>query len=168
MKKNRGFSTIELILYIGLTGMLLGVMSQVFLTIIGVRVSSTQTTAVQQDSRFILARLSHAIRRADVILSPSIGVASSSMTLQINENGNTITEQYSWDGQNIWIITATNSSQLNSNRTVVSDFSLSRNGTSSTDPAGADTITVSLSMDGNAEITTGQQSIQVQTTVGQR
>jgi len=168
MKKNNGFSTIELILYIGLTGMLLGVMSQVFLAIVGVRSSSTQTTAVQQDSRFLLARLAYAVRRADDIVSPQIGEASSSMTLRTSESGNTITERYYWDGQNIWVTNASQSSQLNSNRTVVTSFSLSRNGTSLTEPTGTDTITVSLSLEGNAEVTTGQQSISVQTTVGQR
>lgn len=168
MKYQSGFSLIELILYMGLTSVLIGLMSQVFLATLNVRVESVNTSGVQQDGRFIMTRLGHDIRRSEAILSPGLGVASSSMTLVMNEGGASQIYRYEWDGQHLTISTPTDSVQLNSNRSVIADFSVTRIGNSAFMEDGKDTLSIMLGLEGNSDLETGQQSLRMDTTVSQR
>lgn len=168
MKQQSGFSLIELLLYMGLTSVLIGLMSQVFLAILGVRVESANTSGVQQDGRFIMSRLTYDIRRSDAILSPPLGVASSSMSLMISEAGVPQTYEYAWDGQNLTIGSPAGSVQLNSNRSVITDFSLIRIGNSAVLENAADTLSVRLELEGNSQLEAGQQTLNLQTSISQR
>lgn len=168
MKHQRGFSLIELMLYMGLTSVLIALMSQVFLATLNVRIESANTSGVQRDGRFIIARLGHDIRKADAILSPDIGVASSSMTLIITEGGSPQAYRYAWDGQNVTVATVDESVQLNSNDSVVTYFSLTRRGNSATVEDGKDTLSVSLGLDGVSDVGAGRQTLEMDTTISQR
>lgn len=168
MKNQQGFSLIELLVYMGLTSILIMIMSQVFVAVLGVRVESLNTTSVQQDGRFIMARLAYDIRRAQSIISPAYGTASSSMTLLIQEGSVLQTNYYSWDGTNLSVTNASNTAQLNSNRTLVTNFSVSRIGNSDQNPAGRDTLSTQLDLAGNSQLEPGQQSLEMHTSVSQR
>ncbi|MBI5018873.1 prepilin-type N-terminal cleavage/methylation domain-containing protein [Candidatus Gottesmanbacteria bacterium] len=168
MRQQNGFSLIELLLYMGLTSVLIGLMSQVFLAIVGLRVESANTSGVQQDGRFIMSRLHYDIKRSDIILSPALGVASDSMMLVINEAGVPQTYQYVWDGQSITVSSAGSSTQLNSNRSVITQFLLTRIGNSAVLEDAADTLSIQLGLTGNSDVEAGQQTLNMQTTVSQR
>jgi len=165
---HKGFSLIELILYMGLTSTLIAVMSQVFLATLSVRIESEYTSSVQQDGRFIMARLGHDIRKAQAIISPEIGVASSSMTLAILEGGVSQTYQYVVDGSQLSLVTASGAALLHSDRTNISNFSIRRLGNSATEEDGLDTISIILDLIGNADVESGQQTLHMQTTISQR
>lgn len=168
MKQQNGFSLVELLLYMGLTSLLIGLMSQVFLAIVGLRVESANTSGVQQDGRFIMTRLNYDIKRSDIILSPELGVASNSMTLVISEAGVPQTYRYEWDGQNLIVSSAGAGTQLNSNKSVITEFLLTRIGNSAVLENAADTLSIQLGLAGNSALEAGQQSLRMQTTVGQR
>lgn len=168
MKKQDGFSLIELILYMGLTSILIGLMSQVFLAILSVRVESANTSGVQQDGRYIMTRLGHDIRKADAILSPGLGIASSSMTLILTESGVPQTYRYEWDGETLMVFAGANSVSLSSNRSMVTDFSVTRIGNSATVEDANDTLSITLVVAGNSQIEAGQQSLELHTTVSLR
>ena len=168
MKNEHGFSLIELIVHMGLTSILITIMSQVFVAVLGVRVESLNTTGVQQDGRFIMARLAYDIRRAQAIVFPAYGSASSSMTLLIQEGSVLQTNHYSWDGTNLSVTNASSTAQLNSNRTLITDFSVTRIGNSDQNPAGRDTLSTQLNLTGNSQLESGQQSLEMHTSVSQR
>ncbi len=165
MKKNQGFSLIELIIYMGLTATLISVMSQVFIATLGLRLESENTTSVQQDGRFIMAKINYDVRRAKTIVSPLWGEASSSMTLIIPELGSDHTYQYAWSGNTLTLTDGANASLLNSDRTVITNFSVTHVGQSAT---AAGMISLSLGLSGNTQVTSGQQSLDLHSTVGQR
>lgn len=75
MKKNiknsqKGFTMIELLLYMGIFSILLVVLMQLFTAILDVHLGSQATSSVDQDGNYILARLSYDIRNgSDITVS---------------------------------------------------------------------------------------------------
>src|SRR3990172_6790072 len=49
----RGFTIIELILYMGMLSILLAVLSQIFVSILNVQLESQSSSSIEQDSRYI-------------------------------------------------------------------------------------------------------------------
>lgn len=152
----------------GLTATLIAVMSQVFIATLGLRLESEHTTSVQQDGRFIMARLRYDVRRSTSIVSPPLGVASSSMVLVIPEEGSDQTYQYLWNGSDLTVTTATSSYALHSNRSIVTDFSVTPMGSFGQGSTHSGLITVTLGLAGNTDVEPGQQALELHTTIGQR
>jgi len=71
MKKQRGFSLVELLIYFGLLAILLAIMTGIFGGITDVQLSSEATGAVEEDSRYIYTRLAYDIGRATSVVSVS-------------------------------------------------------------------------------------------------
>lgn len=63
-KNERGITLIELIIYMGIFSTLLMVLVQLFGAIVNVNLESQANSAVSQDGRFILSRMSYDLRRA--------------------------------------------------------------------------------------------------------
>lgn len=159
MKNARGFTIIELLVYIGLTSILIALMSQIFLATLGVRIESQSTTNVQQDARFILSRVAHDVRRASSITAPSIGQTGSTLTLVINEQGADETYTYSIQGTDLLLTVGSDSDPVNSNGTKIESLAFERIG---------ETVEVVMTLVGNEQVTPGQQELSVRTTVGRR
>lgn len=168
MKTQQGFSLIEMIIYMGLTAILIAVMSQVFIATLGLRLESEHTTSVQQDGRFIMARMRYDVRRAKNITAPPLGSASSSMTLVIPENGSDTVYQLAWSGNDLTLSDGTHSSILNSNRTLITNFSVTHMGNSGQNATGSGMISVTLGLAGNTDLEPGQQAMELHSTIGQR
>ncbi len=88
--RKRGFTLVELILYMALMSSVIVVLTEVFLSVISLQAESTRTTSIDTDSRFVLARLFYDINRADNITSPS-SLGSSLNSTQLLINGVTYT-----------------------------------------------------------------------------
>jgi Tfp pilus assembly protein PilW len=159
MKKTQGFTLIELILYVGLTSILIAILSQVFLATLGVRLESQNTTSVTVDSRYILTRLTYDIRRAGTIIAPAEGVSAQGLTLMIPEAGGEATYTYALDGNNLMLSTASDVSQLNSDGSQVEAISFTRVG---------DTVQISLQLIDTSQVSQGGQRFEVQSTVSTR
>jgi len=84
MKKN-GFSTIEFLLYMGIFSILIIVLMQVFFTLLDSQLSSESFSAVDQNGRYVLAKLQYDISQASSIVTPPTQ-GSQSTSLQITVN----------------------------------------------------------------------------------
>lgn len=142
--KQKGFTLIELVLYMGLMTILLSMMTSVFTTITDVQVESNATSSVDQDGRYILAKLLYDFQSSTpvIINTPATpGTSSTSMSLTLN---NDVTNAvYSVNGSNNLILTnSLGTNQLNSADTSVASFSARRIGNLST----SDTVEISFTV----------------------
>lgn len=80
MNNKRGFTIVEMLLVIGIMSILVVILTQVFGSILTMKLRSQATTAVAQDSRYLLTRLAYDITRSSdlSVLSPQ------SLSLTIN------------------------------------------------------------------------------------
>src|SRR4030042_5852170 len=73
-KFQKGFTLVEILLYMGLLAILLVVLTEILVSILAVKIEFEATSSVEQDSRFLLSRLFYDINRASAITTPgSIG-----------------------------------------------------------------------------------------------
>ena len=126
LRRQRGVSIVELLLYMGILTILLSILTSIFVSALDVQSESQATSSVEQDGNYILARLSYDIHRANSITIPaSDGTTASS--LQLNIGG--VSYIYSIDGSGNLIITNNlGANNLNSSDSTVSAFSVQRLG----------------------------------------
>ncbi|MCL4384260.1 hypothetical protein M1116_02310 [Patescibacteria group bacterium] len=120
MKKlTLGFTLTEMMVYIGLFSIFLLVLTEIFVSILDVQKESEALSSVEQDSRFIVARLIYDIQRAHSIDLPStLGSQGSTLSLTINSTTNT----YALNGDNIAVTIGGTATQFNSFDTTVSNL----------------------------------------------
>jgi hypothetical protein len=124
IKNQKGFSFIEIILYMGIFSILMLAMFQLLTTVFDVQLESQSTSNVPQDGRYLLNKLSYEIGKTKNITSPSIG--SSSAVMKLSDGA--ITDTYSLSDGNL-ILTSSPSGaidQLNSYNTIVSNLNFLR------------------------------------------
>ena len=122
----RGFTLMELLLYMGLLAIFLLVLTQVFLSSLDSLLESQANSTVEQDSRFIFSRLNYDLAQADSLSTPTLGQTSSSLVL--TRSGGQLT--FSLQGNNLVITDSTGTYQLNSYATDVTNISFTRLGNS--------------------------------------
>lgn len=83
----KGFTLIEILLYIGLAALLLASISAFFSLIIRSRVKSQTVSEVEQQGTQIMQIITQTIRSAENINSPSAGSSSSSLSLDAAGSG---------------------------------------------------------------------------------
>lgn len=150
----KGFSLVELIIYMGVLSILIGVMSVLFSSILNAQLDSASTSSVDQDARYIQARMAYDMQRASSIVSVT------STTLQVLANS--INYTYSLDGSgNLQITDNTGSYQLNSADTTVSGLSFQ-----SISNGSNNTVRVTYTVTSDIQETSGQEARTVQTTLG--
>lgn len=154
-----GFTIIEMVLYASLLSVFLLILVGVFTSILDVRLESQASSSVQQDGRFLLARLEYDVRRASSIVLPLLGATSSS--LQITIDGVNYTYAFTNGAMNI--TNANGTDTLNSAGSVVQSLLFTRVGT-----GGKDTIRVLLTIVSTTVRPGGAEVRNFQTTVGLR
>lgn len=167
MKQQHGFTLIELLVYFGLTGILITILSQVFLSVVAVRLESGQSTSVQLDGRYIMARLAYDIRRAQSIAAPSLGQTQSGLTLSINENGTPVQYAYSVVNGVMMLTTSSSSARLSSSGSKVATFSAIRIGNSATITDAKDTVQLNLWLESSGSAQE-KQTLNLTSSVGLR
>jgi prepilin-type N-terminal cleavage/methylation domain-containing protein len=161
-KFRRGFTMVELLIYMGILAILLGVLSGIFSSIINVQLESRGASSTQIDGRFILSRLNYDIHRVSGITSPTLGNQANFLTASIS--GQTVT--YSLDANNDLVRTdATGTDQLNSYDTTVDAITFRQIGNS---PAGKNTVQVTYTLRSRAQSTRGADVKTYTTTIGMR
>lgn len=94
LRQQNGFSLVELLIYMGLSMIILVIISNLFVSIINVRSEAEKTSSIERDGRYIITRLKYDVNRAQDIIEPAlIGANSSNLVLSIN--GETVTYQIS-------------------------------------------------------------------------
>ena len=79
----RGFTLVELLLYMGIFSILLVMLFQIFASIFDVQLESKSVSSVTQDGLFIQNRLNYDASRTKSIVAPALGQSSESLSLLI-------------------------------------------------------------------------------------
>jgi prepilin-type N-terminal cleavage/methylation domain-containing protein len=161
-KKSKGFTLIELLLSMALLSVLLVVMTDILVSVMDVKTASEAVSAVDEDAKFIMARLSYDINRADAISSPS-GLGNTSENLQLTIGGSNLS--YSLDGSDLQLTDGSGTNNLNSSETTISDVSFQKIGNS----GGKETIKINMTVTSVAErIGKGKEAKIISGTIGRR
>lgn len=162
--KSGGFTLIELIIYMALLSIFLLTLTDIFISILDVQLESEATSAVEMDSRFLLARLSYDINRASAITTPSaIGETANSLTLVIGG----INYTYLVNGDSLELANNSGTSSLNGSETAVSGLTFQKIANSSVSGT-KETVKINFTATSIAQRTQGPEVRTFQTTVGRR
>lgn len=161
MKKNKGFTLIELVVYMGLFSILLIVLAEVFTSALNDRLESESTSQVVQDGRFILARFMYDINRAESIAAPAV-LGEQANSLQIIISGATYT--YVLNNNNLELTNNFGINKLNSGDTTISDLNFKRLGNIS----GKNTIQINFTLTSKTVPKSGPEIKDFQTIIGLR
>lgn len=160
-KPQNGFTIVEMMLYMALMTILLVILTEIFTSIISVRLNADANSAVDQDTRFILARLNYDIQRSSAVSTPaSLGQTSGSLALTIS--GSTYT--YSLSNGVLSLTTPSGASQLTSSETSISQLSFQKIGNT----GGKETVQVLMTIKSKAITPAQAQQRSIQTTLGRR
>lgn len=164
LKSNKGFTLVEILLYIGIFSILIVVLFQLLSSIFDVQLESQSTSSVVRDGRFILNRFSYDIGQAKTIISP-ISLGSQSASLQFSIGSTTYT--YLLVNENLTLANSSlgTTDELNSINTAVSNLNFLRLSDTNGDN---DTVTISFILTSKI-IKRGEASLQsFTTTMGTR
>ena len=123
-----GFTLIELIIYMGLLSVVVLVFTDIFMSVVDNQLSSTNTSQVSNDGRYIYSRFIYDVSRAQTILEPaSYGSPSSSLSLLINGEN----YEYNLSGETLSITKPNGTFELNGDGTAISDLTFTKIGSGS-------------------------------------
>ncbi|HSE61385.1 MAG TPA: type II secretion system protein [Candidatus Saccharimonadales bacterium] len=158
----KGFTLAELLIVMGLMSMFMLVLTDVFTAAVTVRSESEATSAVANDGRFLLSRLSYDIECASSITTPaSLGASGASLAMVIDG----VTHTYALSGGNLQLTNNLGTNNLNGSETTISGLTFQRLGNA----GGKDTIRLSLTVTSDAIREGGSPEAETfTTTVGRR
>lgn len=157
----KAFTLIELILFFGLFSIILGVLTNLFSVIVDTQTEVETTSAVENDSKFITARIMYDIQRADSISMPA-SVGSQTATLSLIIDGETY--NYAVNNGNLELTIDSNTDTLNGSLTQLSSISFQRFG----NIGGKHAIRLQFTIDSRNETAAGQETKQIETMIGLR
>src|SRR3989344_6301854 len=96
----KGFTLIELIIYMGLLVILLSVLTSIFMSSLDVQLESQANSAVEQDGSYILSRLAYDIHRAEAISIPDMPGSPGDQADNFRIVVNSVNYSYSIDAGN--------------------------------------------------------------------
>jgi hypothetical protein len=154
-----GATAIELVLYMAIITMFLLVMTQLFVSIFDVQLESEATSPIEQDARFILARMTYDAGRATSVADPAIaGIPQSSLTLTVD--GAPVI--YASDAGLLTLTTPAGTAALNSYGTTVTAMSFERIGED------APTVRITMTLKATTLRTQGEEERSFTTAIGMR
>ncbi|QQG40541.1 MAG: type II secretion system protein [Candidatus Levyibacteriota bacterium] len=156
----KGFTLVEMLIYMGLLSILLVVMVDLFAASLDVQLESTATSSVDRDGKFLYARFLYDIPRAQNIVSPTLGASSN--TLQISIDG--INNTYAINEGSLKLTNNNGINMLNSFDTTVSNLLFQHLGNTGGKPV----IRVSYTLNSKTSRTAGTESKNFQTSIGLR
>lgn len=159
---NKGFTLIELTIYMGLLGIFVVVLTDLLSSILDLRTDATVTSLVVSDGRYIRDRLSYDIRRSSSVSIPAtVGASSSSLALVISGVTHTVAVT---DGT-LAAVVGSNSYALHTPGSSVSGFLVTRVGNGT----GKDTVQIQFTLTGQSLIRDRQaETLEYQFTIGTR
>lgn len=143
---SRGFTLVELLLYMGIFSILVVTLFQLFTSIIDTQIESQSSSSVFLDGQYILNRFRYDIERTKSIITPSSsGTQATTAKLSIDNAAYT----YSLVNGNLSLTndSASTTGQLNSLDTAVSNLNFTR--LSDTQGKNTDTLTISFRLTSN-------------------
>ena len=160
-KAQRGFTIVELLIYMGILSVLLVVLVQIFTALVDLRLESEASSGVEQDGRYLLTRMVYDVHRAQSISTP-VNLGESGNTLVLSIGGENY--QYSLSGTDLIFTTPTESYQVNGYETDVSNVSFRKLG----NDTGRHSIQITYTVASKTQSAGGPETKTVTTTVGLR
>lgn len=162
LKLNSGVTLIELIVYFSILSVFILILTDILVTILNTQTSTESTSAVAADGRYIYARITYDINRAQSVSVP-LNLGDTSNSLILNIAGTTYT--YSLNADNLQITDLTGSYSLNSTDTKLSNLQFKRIGNAN----GKNTFQFIFTVTGRIPLSGGRSDSEVfQTTAGLR
>ena len=162
MKQNKkGFTMVELLLYMSLLTILLIVLTTLFVQILDVRLESEADSSTSSEGQFIMSRLAYDIGRADAVLIPTV-LGDQTNSLQLTISG--INYNYVINSNNLTLTDAIGTEKLNTTDTRISNLTFTRLGNTS----GKNTIRLQYAITSSVSRISGRQVENFQTTIGLR
>jgi len=164
LKKQKGFTLIELIVFMGMFSILILALFQLLVSVFDVQLEAQSTASVTQDGRYILNRFAYDVKNSTTIISPNLGATSQSLVM----SDGTTTYTYSLSSGNLNLTNNTTgiTDQLNSINTTVPDLSFLR--LSDTNGKNINTITVTFTLNSKTIRRNGANTENFKTTAGIR
>ncbi len=157
----KGFTLIELILFMGLFSIILLVLTTIFAELVQKQLEIQSMSAVESDKSYILSRLKYDFGRADTITIPA-GTGEISTELELDIDGSSYT--YQLNGTILETDNNGDVQRLNNTKTEVSGLSFQRIENS----GGVPTITISMDIISAVQEASGKRSTTIDTTFGMR
>jgi prepilin-type N-terminal cleavage/methylation domain-containing protein len=157
----KGFTLIELAIYLGILSILLLILSSFFNSALDTLMQSQATSPTEQDSKFILNRLMYDVTNADSLTTPA-NPGDQGSTLQLVRGG--ITYTYTQTGNNLTINDNAGTDVLNSPQVTISDLSFKRIGYAAEKP----TVQIKFTIISVTTAKSGKDTQNFQTTVSLR
>lgn len=161
INSKKGYTLIELLIFMGMFSILLVVMTNVFSQIMDVRRESESVSSVEQDGNYILNRFIYDISRASGINIPNaIGLTDTVLDLTIN-SANYV---YGLNNENLQLTANGQTYQMNGANTAISNLIFKRIGNDDN----KDTIQLSYTVTSRIQQALGFETKNYQTTIGLR
>jgi competence protein ComGC len=161
VRSRSGITLIEMLIYSALFSILVVVLSEILLSTLEVRIESQANAAVNQDSRFLLSRLSYDIQRSSAITVPNaLGGSGGVLTLTIGGANTT----YQLAGNAVTITNTNGTDALSSPESSMSALTFKRLG----NVGGKESVQVKFTVTSVARKDSGAESRSFQTTIGRR
>lgn len=159
----KGFTLVELIIYLALFSVLLAITTSLFGDSLQVSSESNAVSSVSQDARFILSQITGNVRKASDITQPSTnGAAASTLALVVDGIPNTY---YVDENYNLILASGSAYYQLTDYNSSISAFSVTRLG----NPSGIETtVQIIISLQSRIKNATGYETETLQTTIAKR
>jgi type II secretory pathway component PulJ len=160
-KYRKGFTIVELLIYMALLSGFLIVMTELFASIMDVKLESNAVSSVEQDGRYILTRLAYDIPRSSAITTPStLGSTTGSLVMVISG----VTYTYSVVNGNLEITNNLGTNNLNSSESIISNVSFRKIGNA----GGKETIKLNFDITSATVRNAGPEVRTFSTTIGRR
>ena len=160
LKIEKGFTLIELILFMGIFSILIIIFTDIFITSLKTKSIAESTAFVNQDARFIFAKLTNDINNANSIVYPELGGTSNSLTLILYGQLETIQIK----NGNIELVDVNGTHALNSVNTLISNIAFNRLGNID----GKNSIKINITVESRTTVNNRHQIINLETAAGLR
>jgi len=164
LKKQRGFTLIELTIFMGIFSILILALFQLLISVFDVQLEAQSTASVTQDGRYILNRFTYDVTSSTTITNPNLGPSGQSLVM----SDGTTTYTYSLSNGNLMLTNSVlgTTDQLNSTNTTVASLSFLR--LSDTSGKNINTITLNLTLNSKVVRRNGVNTESFKTTAGIR
>lgn len=140
----RGFTLIELMIYMGLLSIFLFVMTDLLASTLDIRANSTSNSAVVLEAEYLRRRLEYDVHRSTAISAPSTGASGSTVSLTIGGS----TYSYASSSGSLVLTTGGVSYPLTNDAVQLTSFSVSRVGNGNAN----DTLRFAFTLDSTTQL----------------
>lgn len=156
-----GYSLIEILIYMALLGIFLFGLTNMFVSSIDLKLETEANSSVEQDGRYILSRLRYDIINSSAISLPA-SVGAQGNTMRLTRGG--INYTYTLSDGNLMVSDGVTSIQMNSPETHFTAINFKRLG----NIGGKNTITISYTLESEAQQSKGTETRNYELTYGIR